>query len=71
MRHCNFMVAEASAVKNALIADAKASYAAGIDTREDMILDIAIIKSRPHDECVKMLRQRDIPYPNVNYRRAF
>ena len=71
MRHCNFLVAEASAVKNALIADAQASYAAGIDTYEEMILDIAIISSRPHTDRVKMLRQRGIAYPSINYRRAF
>lgn len=71
MRHCNFIVAQAVAVKKALIADARAQYAAGFDTKQEMIADIAFIKSRPHDECVKMLRRRGIPYPSINYQRAF
>ena len=68
MRSCNFLVKEAIAVRKALVKQAWADHRAGIDSLEDCILDIYLIRQRDHKSRVQMLRQRGIPYPEINYR---
>jgi hypothetical protein len=66
MRHYNWMVNHALAVKEALRLNIRRAYRAGEISLEEKVLQIYAVRKLNYEEAVEALKAKGIPLPQVN-----